>query len=562
MGRWGRAARVWVGLGGWACGAPEPEPTPTDTDPPTDVSDAATDASDASDVATDPPPSSEIRLGELVVCADPSARDTLGAFERSLIPSAPTSRAWLWGGGGGLGDLDGDGDLDLVLGGEDEARLFIWEGSRFSETKPLPGTASAAGAVLHDVDVDGRLDVLVLRNERITKLFRNLGALGFEDVSVASGLPAFSATSTTASYGDLDRDGDLDLFIGRFGDPDFSPGVDPSSYGPGYPSSLLMNLGNGVFEDASDTLPDVVHHGYTHAGGLLDLDNDLAPDLYLINDFGEAWPNVLMWNRGGALELDDGAAGLAFIATGMGLGFGDLNGDRRPDLFVPQWNVLSLHLSVGNAWFEASQAYGLEPDAARDQRVAWAGDFVDFDNDGDLEIMTVYGWVDTEGRFRAPRQEPDALYVLQPDGRYRDDAARWSIEDWTAGRGVVLGDIDGDGWVDMVRPNLDGDHRVYRARCGAAHWTKIRLRQPGPNPTGVGARLELTVGGRPQTRWLTAGGTGFASAGPEEALVGLGERTVVDELRVFWPDGVVEVFTGIPADRLVEVVRSAADAVE
>jgi hypothetical protein len=283
----------------------------------------------------------------------------------------------------------------------------------------------------------------------------------------------------------------------------------------------------------------------------------MAPELYVVNDFGEAYPSVLMWNRGGTLVADDGAAGLNLIATGMGLGIGDLNQDTIPDLFVPQWNDLTLHLSGGGAWFEASAVLGLEMDAARAQRVAWGGEMADLDSDGQLEIMAVYGWVDTEARFRAPRQQPDALYVMQPDGRFRDDAARWSMEDWTAGRGVLFGDIDGNGWMDLVRPNLDGDHAVYLARCGANGWLKVRLEQPAPNVDAVGARIVVNAGGRVLTRWILAGGTGFGSSLPLEAVFGVGAAAVADEITVSWPDGAVDRFRDVDVNQTVTVVREA-----
>ena len=137
-----------------------------------------------------------------------------------------------------------------------------------------------------------------------------------------------------------------------------------------------------------------------------------------------------------------------------------------------------------------------------------------------------------------PQEQPDALYLLEDD-EFVEVSDAWGITDTGSSRGLMLADINNDGWLDIVKQYLRfGRPFLYLSRCGEEAWLRVELRQEGPNPRAVGARAKFTAGDISTVRWVHAGGTSIASGGPNELHVGLGmEETVFVD--VTWPDGEV-----------------------
>ncbi|MCB9683865.1 MAG: CRTAC1 family protein [Alphaproteobacteria bacterium] len=544
----------------------------------------------------EPEPLATLSEGAERTCGDPSARLAGPAFDRHVVEMQLPSVPWNWGGGVIVEDLDGDDVPEMVMAtqaGFAVVRRSL-DGTLTVDRDTLGAfdLAYGTGGSAADVDGDGDVDLYLTRtlgnsgppgsqpddpipedaSDGRNHLLLNRGDGTFEDVTDAAGVdgcgtnPLTGVTSCwrtmTSAWGDVDGDGDLDLYVGNYGYVAQTDGIHQEDLDPGEPDMLYLSNGDGTFEDATDRLPLEIQDGFAYAGTLLDLDDDGDLDLYVVNDFGNLWPNRVLWNDGtGHFTLDDpgSPSGLVQSMTGMGLGIGDLDGDGRPDLAIPQWAKSTLFLSGSGRWVDWAGSVGFEPANGRQQRVGWGTVLGDIDNDGDLDAFTAYGHLWTLNRVWAnPDLQPDALYVNEPDGdgwRFVDQAQALGTADPHAGRGGMLADLDGDGWLDLVSRHLDGPDDVLMARCGDARWLGVRARMPGTaNSRAIGAKIELYGHGTHQTRWLVGGGTGFASAGPAEAHFGLGQDDGVS-LRVTWPDGVVSWHEDVATNRIVTITR-------
>jgi hypothetical protein len=534
----------------------EPE---TDTPAgPTEDSEVPTDDTDRAE------PLTSVIVGPEIVCADPALRATLGPYTspeargdwaNQLVDPA---RATLFQGGGlSVADFDGDGVLDVVLPGVEQTQLLFGRpDGAFVDVSathlPEGSHARAASAIPADPDGDGDLDLYVARYNEPDLYWRNLGDGAFEDATAAAGLDATPvARSTAASWADYDGDDDLDLFVGTFG-PFFS-----NPRPPGDPSVLWENLGDGTFAHRGDLLPQEVHDGWVFVGGWYDLDEDGDRDLYTVHDFGDLWPNVLAWNEGGTFRADDGSAGLNVGLQGMGLSWGDLNGDGLIDLAMASWSANAAMIGVGpDTWFDAATVLGLQPDRPRGQEIGWASVLADLDNDGDLDMAQGYGHIYNQD---APADQPDELYVQQEDGAFRPEGAAWGFNHLGQTRGVLAVDLDGDGWLDLLRRDLTGPATLQYARCGAEAWTRLRLEDKGPNRFAVGAEVRLWSGDRQWSRVVHAGGESVLSAGPTELHVGLGAAHLLDRVEVRWPDGERSLYEDLPVRRLLTIRRESLE---
>lgn len=535
---------VWM-LG---CSAPS-------VDPPDPV-DSPVDSETAPPIDSAPPVDPLLTVGPERACADPSLRATLGPYTEPLAPGDwatqivdPGAATLFQGGGVTATDLTGDGEVDVVLPGIAAPQLLLGtaEGLFTDVTAthlPAADSSRAVSATPGDPDGDGDLDLYLARYNQPDQYWQNQGDGQFVDATASIGLDPLTRTrTTTATWVDYDGDLDLDLFVGAFG-PFFVAGRPP-----GDPSQLWENLGDGTFADRSELLPEPVQQGYVFVGGWYDLDGDGDRDLYTVNDFGHVFPNVLAWNDGGSFRVDDGSAGLHLAVQGMGLSWGDLNADGLVDLVVADWaNNAVLLGQPGGRWFEAADLLGLQPDATRDQVVGWATVLADLDNDGDLDLVEGFGHIFNQP---TPPAQPDEIYVQQPDGTFRPEGAAWGFSHPGQTRGVLALDLNHDGWLDLLRRDLTGPATLQLARCGAEAWTTVRLQADPPNRFAVGAELSLTVGGRTYRRTVLAGGESVLSTGPTDLHVGLGDASQIDRLEVRWPDGRRSELFDLPTRRLL-----------
>ena len=556
---------------------------------------------DDGDSRVDPPDTVGATVVERGVqtCGRTADREGIGPFERLSSPIPHPSDPWIWHAGILAGDLNDDGWLDILTALEQGVELYVGSAEGTFETRGEGAFGDidltfASGGAPADYDGDGDLDLYITRiaghpapeggEYGRNRLLRNRGDGVFDDVTDEAGVDGCGEdfrdgsvrcfASLASSWGDVDGDGDLDLFVGNYGFVDETNGVEQQDMNVGERDFLYLNNGDGTFEDVSDRIPAAVHESYTYAGGLHDLDADGDLDVYTVNDFGRIGPNRVMWNNGDGHFTFTGSprgetpvrdpSGLDLEATGMGLGIGDLNGDGLLDVAIPQWKkdtLLESSLSRPGLWIDVTDQRGFRGSLERKQEVGWGTEMGDVDNDGDLDILNQYGHVETENTkvWTNAKQQPDGLFLNTPDGDgygFVDAGESWGVADLGMSRGVVLADVNRDGWLDIGKRTLSGTNLVYVSRCGDAAWLSVELEQPGTmNTAAIGARIEVEADGRRQTRILHSGGTGYASSPPAEGHFGLGDAEEIDEIVVVWPDGERSVLAGVEPRQRITITR-------
>jgi enediyne biosynthesis protein E4 len=512
--------------------------------------------------------------GGVVTCADSSLRTSDGPMREAFGGPDWEIQAVDPDAGGGLSkgrgvsieDYDGDGELDIFLPNLGPDQLYLNDAVGVYGDATLTnwpaGIEFTTASVAVDYDDDGDMDLTAVNRGGPNALWENDGTGSFIRLPGTGWTTEFYGT-TGAAWGDVDDDGDLDVLLyAHFVAP--TSDWDENNPGPADPSELYLNNGDGTFVDASAALAQAnaeLQGAYTYAGGFHDVDVDGDLDLVFVNDLGSLRQgNLLLRNDSvdGELILTDVTQdlNLQMSVFGMGIGVGEINGDGRPDMVISSWDAMPMKLSLGDGTFLDDTMTFVPEIGVSD--VAWGAQFADMDNDGLEDLVIAYGYIreDHEG-LGNPEQQPDVLWLQQADGTWTEVASDWGVDHSGMNRGLSTADLNGDGYLDVVRRDLKGNAIIDMSRCGDAGWLRVRLDQPAPNIDAVGARVEVTAGGVTQTRWLRAGGTSYASSDPLEVHFGLGDHDTVDKILVTWPDGEQSLSRGITTRQQVEISRSA-----
>lgn len=477
-------------------------------------------------------------------------------------------------GGVGVLDYDGDGWLDVYVtqagpfpagAGQSQTdgdRLFRNKrDGTFEDATASAGLAEFArgyglGVAVGDVDNDGHPDLFITRY-RSYALYRNRGDGTFEEATERFGLGGDRDWPTSAAFGDLDGDGDLDLYVCHYcvwdaEHPRLCP--DPvrktfaycaPQYVPPRPDHLFRNDG-GHFVDVTREAGIVDSHGRGLGVVICDLNDDGRLDIYVAND---QTANFLFVNRGDMrFEEVAEAAGVASSGEGvyqasMGIACGDVDGDGRPDLAVTNFysESTTLYQNRGNGIFaDATTALGLA--APTRHRLGFGIAMLDTNNDGWLDLATANGHVD-DFRPAIPYQMAAQLLLGVGRGRMVDATASagapWLVP--RVARGLAAGDLDNDGRPDLLITALDGPLAYFHNHTAGGAWLTLALEATAGHRDAVGARVVVTAGGRRQTAWRVGGGS-FQSACDPRLHFGLSGATAADAVEVTWPSGRVDRF--------------------
>ena len=499
-----------------------------------------------------------------------------GATGNRLLPE-------IMGAGVGLFDYDGDGDLDVYLVNGNRSlrgakamgssaseivtnRLYRQDADgRFTDVTASSGLGDGGfgmGLAVGDVDNDGDADVYVT-NFGPDRLYLNGGDGTFEDVTVSAGIDV-PGWSCSAAFFDYDRDGLLDLYVTQYvvfdpskrclnhsGEPIY---CGPKAFAPVH-DVLLRNTGQGRFVDVSEAAG--IGIGAVAGAGLgvvcEDFNDDGWIDVYVAND---ADPNHLWVNRrDGTFEDLAVQLGAAYNLhgqpeAGMGVVADDLGNRGVYDLFVTHLvgETNTLYRRRGAGFVDFTGPAGLGPSS---QALTGFGTCAfDIELDGDLDLAVANGRVRrgpllssaNVGPTWNPLAEPNLVYLNDGSGRFDIAAEPAFCQTTEISRGLAMGDIDGDGDLDLLLGNVESPARLYvNEGPRSGHWLIVRAVDPRWNRDALGARVTVEAGGRTLTRSIRRS-AGYLSSHDPRAHFGFGEAEQVESLIVRWPDGTKERF--------------------
>ncbi|MGB2655540.1 MAG: CRTAC1 family protein, partial [Candidatus Acidiferrum sp.] len=443
----------------------------------------------------------------------------------------------------------------------------------------VPGTGYGLGCAWGDYDNDGFPDLLVTQYGS-NVLYHNNGDGTFTDVTAKAGVAGLESgpIHSGAVFFDYDRDGFLDLYIGSY--VAFGPNsrrycnigtvlssCPPSAY-PGSPNALYHNNGNGTFTNVSVPSHVLQPGGKNLAVGAADYDNDGWPDLFVAND---GLPAFLFQNlHNGKFQETGQIAGMAYNSLGqtmaaMCISLGDYDNDGWLDLYISDFQDNSDHLwhNSGKGFFdEVSNEAGITIPTR--YVLSFGGGFLDYDNDGWLDLFIANGHVYPEIEQVSPEthyKQRNTLFHNERNGKFQDVSAAAGLACLPprAARGAAFADFENDGYIDIVVAN-NGDPPTLLHNTGSHknHFVNFQLVGTKSNHDALGARIRLTAGKISQIREIAGGGS-YLSQSDLRANFGLGDSTQASTVEVSWPSGLHQVFHDVPADRFYLVVEGRAD---
>ncbi len=406
------------------------------------------------------------------------------------------------------------------------------EGIIDTTTIPQNNLVENFGASWGDFNNDGDVD-LYLTNKGVDELYENLGDGTFRNITHSAGLDLLIRDSSTAAWFDLDKDGDLDLYVSSYGEHGLTASSDNVMY---------RNNGDGTFTDIT-TITGLGESGNTYVTMILDANMDGWPDIYCVNDFGD---NYFYLNRtDGTFREATQEYGLTNNGHGMGVTLGDYDNDGLFDIYHTniaddlngEWSPLFRHTGSGS-FQDVTQQTGTGI-----TNWAWGCEFFDFDLDGDLDLYVANGIFGNAFH--------NLLFRNNGNGTFEDFSEQSGANGQAEARGLCVADFDNDGRLDIVVANLKTAAYLYQNATQDGNYLKINLIGTHSNRDGRGAVVRITVDNKTYHR--PNDGIEFFGQSKTPIHFGLGSAQTVQNIKVEWPSGIQEEFQNIPANQTITI---------
>ena len=494
-----------------------------------------------------------------------------GAFGKKWMPET-------MGSGGGFLDYNNDNLPDIFL-----VNSSFWKNHEGNGSKPTPHlyrnlgngkfedvtlqaglnfTLYGMGCSFADFDGDGDTDIYITAVGD-NKLLRNDNGV-FVDITKKAGVIGNSnipgdppAWSTSAAWVDVDRDGWLDLFVGNY--VRWSPETDlfttldgknksyatPQQY-QGETCRLYRNIDGRYFEDITKSAGVYNPEGKSLGVAIADFNDDAWPDIVVAND---TQPNFLYLNNGdGTFTNIALRAGVAFdefgrARAGMGLDVGDIRNDGNLSIAIGNFSrePLSLYTQINEELFQdmAGLARLTKPSLLP---LSFGVLFADFNLDGYLDLVVGNGHIEPD--INSIQQEitfakKPQLFQNNRKGQFVDisELAGEIFSQPIVARGIATADFDADGDLDILITTNGGAPRLLRnnQKDTKLNWVKFLFQGNSPNLNAIGAKVTVYSNGLVQQRMLRTGSSYLSQSYIGEMVIGLGEESRADSIKIKWP---------------------------
>jgi hypothetical protein len=429
------------------------------------------------------------------------------------------------GSGCSSADIDGDGKDDITFLSKTEGiRSFIQAETGFTELSlpDVPGDIKQASWV--DFDNDGDNDLFITGMFGSSAFFVNTGAINLVQVTTNAG---FNFAPNQAlfghSWGDYDRDGWLDVYVCSYHQNTFE-------------NHLFHNNQDGTFADVTSAAGAGGGFRTSFQSSWIDVNHDLWPDLYIINDRWDG--NVYLENNGDGTFTDKSLeTGLGVLMDSMSSSFSDFDRDGDFDVYItngPQGNALLV--AHENTFTDEAISRGVAINTH-----GWGGLWIDTRNVGmqDLHVATSYHIDDHE-----------KLLVLQEDGTFVNVSNSGATESNLKAYSNTKGDFNHDGYYDILLTTLmNTSYRIYMNEGGAMNSLQIQLEGTASNKQGIGSYVTCYSGGQPQ-HFYTACGGNYLAQESNKLIIGTGTHTQADSVIVTWTSGWTDRWYNLPCNAL------------
>lgn len=523
------------------------------------------------------------------------AFEAVGAAQSGLDfsiskPAKPLTILETGGHGGGLIDFNGDSLYDIILVGPDRVSLYQnLGGFHFKDVTAESGIRQKgywAGVAIGDYDNDGKPDIYVCGYD-CSALYHNEGNGKFKETTVEAGLSALPHTKegygdwrSSAGFADVNNDGKLDLYVCRYalfgtssvqlcGDPSRAQkfSCSPDIYLPQI-GILYKNLGNGKFQDVTKAMGLDAASGRAWGVAFADYNGDGFIDFAIVND---EKPGDLFENQKGKKFINKGIASGTALNTnghahgGMGVDWGDYNGDGKLDLFVATYQNESkcLYRNEGRGLFtESSLDAGLAE--SMDRWVTFGSKFLDYDLDGWQDLIVANGHVinNTAEIYPGTQYRQPVQLFHNGNGVFKEATSLLDGEaqKLLVGRALIVGDLDNDGRPDVLITQNEGPVVLLKNVVKTNnHWISLKLKGVKSNRDGVGAHVVISVNGKKQVKDASCCSSFLASNDPR-LLFGVGDSAVVDSIEVSWLGGSKQSWKNVEANHRYELEEGVEKA--
>ena len=464
-------------------------------------------------------------------------------------------------------DIDNDNIDEVFFGGgmDQEDAIYAFRDHAFvliSEEVGLAkkgNTMTTLGAVSADMDNNGFSDLVLGREDGLYIYYNTDGVFTIQKIETPINK---KSTPAGITVGDIDKDGDLDIFLSTYLKKELMEGQNIfERYDYGATSELLLNNGDNTFVSITKQAGlEYIHN--TFQGVFVDIDNDSWLDLVVVHDTGEA--RTYKNNGDLTFTMKENPLTKKF-AYPMGLAVGDYNNDGLVDFmfsnvgttapdFMASGDIKNKELYTDKWILFKNEGNFKFTDAAEDAKIAdyefsWGCTFADMNNDGLQDLIVAENYVDFP--FSKLFKLPGRFLVQKEDHTFVPTEKESGVENPFYGITALVSDFNKDGYLDLIWTNIDGPAFAYLNEGGSNNHIQINLVE---NAATMGAKVTVETPTKKLTDWLV---TGEGLASDQTALLnfGLGDETTVNKITIQYSNGKVEELLNPKVNTIVDVQK-------